>query len=503
VWDADDEEYYIPQQLRKQKCYYVLESNFVATDDFVGTVAKADLYDNPALTVSDVSDITLGDFVIKLSASAPTGIIVGLMIISSIDTDGTVHVKITGQDRFVFADYTDFPVVGDARKLYYALDRHLLYYWDTATTSYVPNYTCTCEYNKNTAYKKNDLVYLGAVIARVVADFTSDDTQTTVQDAFGLDIRNGNIIPTMNYTRQYDLTAQVDGVKTTFVIPDSITEDMAFELYYAGQWLQKDVDYVVDYIAHTVTTLLEDPVNSNDDRHLVLVIGKVLPSFDKLTAKYNLTDQVDGVNKVFDIDANISASNSIQIFYNGKLLEEGINYSIDYIAHTITTMDAMAWSTLNDEQLIVYVGELTSVDMYVNIPRIANMMYDLTGQMDGVKYVFDIDAGIPENSPTSVYYAGQWLVPSVDGGVSGDYLIDWTAKTLTLFMGWAPSSDDGRHLNLLVRQDLTYIPSPTNVQHNTLVNRSLPNQHPISSITGLESMLDGLLEALEIINNGG
>lgn len=37
--------------------------------------------------------------------------------------------------------------------------------------------------------------------------------------------------------------------------------------------------------------------------------------------------------------------------------------------------------------------------------------------------------------------------------------------------------------------------------HNVLVNRDMPNQHPISAIVGLESELSGKLEAIPAMTN--
>lgn len=55
-------------------------------------------------------------------------------------------------------------------------------------------------YKENTFYKKDVLVYHGTNIARVVADFTSDTTYTTLQECFEEDVKNGKIIPINNDT---------------------------------------------------------------------------------------------------------------------------------------------------------------------------------------------------------------------------------------------------------------------------------------------------------------
>lgn len=50
------------------------------------------------------------------------------------------------------------------------------------------------EYVQNTDYKKDDLVYLDEKIARVVTNYTSDNTETSIEDSFKLDITNNNLV---------------------------------------------------------------------------------------------------------------------------------------------------------------------------------------------------------------------------------------------------------------------------------------------------------------------
>lgn len=50
------------------------------------------------------------------------------------------------------------------------------------------------EYKQNTAYKKDNLIYLGDRLGRVAADFTSDSTAASVEESFALDVDNNKII---------------------------------------------------------------------------------------------------------------------------------------------------------------------------------------------------------------------------------------------------------------------------------------------------------------------
>lgn len=49
------------------------------------------------------------------------------------------------------------------------------------------------EYKQNTAYKKDTLIYYGDRLGRAAVDFTSDSTETLLEDSFTLDVNNGNI----------------------------------------------------------------------------------------------------------------------------------------------------------------------------------------------------------------------------------------------------------------------------------------------------------------------
>lgn len=48
-------------------------------------------------------------------------------------------------------------------------------------------------YSKNTQYYRNDLVFIGSSLARVLIDFVSDNSATTDEDAFKVDLANKNL----------------------------------------------------------------------------------------------------------------------------------------------------------------------------------------------------------------------------------------------------------------------------------------------------------------------
>ena len=67
---------------------------------------------------------------------------------------------------------------------------------DLTASNFVPVDTDTncVEYIQNKEYKKDTLVYNNEVLARVILDFTSDNTATNIKDSFELDITNNNLV---------------------------------------------------------------------------------------------------------------------------------------------------------------------------------------------------------------------------------------------------------------------------------------------------------------------
>lgn len=86
---------------------------------------------------------------------------------------------------------SQFPVSGDSSTLYIAKDEQAIYYYDTAKAEYIKTSsdstgTGLIEYQINTDYKKDQLVYSGTSLSRVVVDYTS----ATYKD----DIKSGKLL---------------------------------------------------------------------------------------------------------------------------------------------------------------------------------------------------------------------------------------------------------------------------------------------------------------------
>lgn len=67
--------------------------------------------------------------------------------------------------------------------------------WRELTTSIAKKVSKVLQYTQDTDFDKDVLVYIGNKISRVDVDYKSDNTQSTVEDSYDLDITNGKLIP--------------------------------------------------------------------------------------------------------------------------------------------------------------------------------------------------------------------------------------------------------------------------------------------------------------------
>lgn len=87
----------------------------------------------------------------------------------------------------------------------------------------------------------------------------------------------------------------------------------------------------------------------------VIVEGKIAT-----TVTYDITEQLDGKKQTFNIDYSITKEKSMMVFYAGQLLLEGVNYTVDYDKHQITTLFPEAPDSDEDRHLTLFVGEIGS-----------------------------------------------------------------------------------------------------------------------------------------------
>lgn len=163
----------------------------------------------------------------------------------------------------------------------------------------------------------------------------------------------------------YDLTAQMDGVKQTFAIDAEITSGCALFLFYGGQYQSEGKHYSVDFTNHTITTLFEVAPTSADNRTMELKVLSAAGVANIKLNKYDLTEQMDGAKQTFAIDGQVISI--LFLFYGGQHQTEGVNYTVDYVNHTLTTLFEVAPSAADNRTL-----EIATVNIVSSSPELQN-----------------------------------------------------------------------------------------------------------------------------------
>ena len=97
--------------------------------------------------------------------------------------------------------------------------------------------------------------------------------------------------------------------------------------------LIKNVNYTLNYIAHTITLLYSTPLDNDDGKHFIVVVTRNI-----LTSESDLTNQVDGTNNKFILDSNFTEDNFIALYYGGQRLVNNFHYTINWTINEITVL---------------------------------------------------------------------------------------------------------------------------------------------------------------------
>lgn len=193
------------------------------------------------------------------------------------------------------------------------------------------------EYIQNTAYEKNDLLYLGNSLAIVNTNFTSDNTSATVQDSFNLDITNGNLI-------------LVDSESNKFKLLKSDTK--------------------LDRAIYNITKVQITDIKI-EDSNLTLVSANI----SDLERNYLITDADGTIGRIKSIDTtnNTVDVETLTISADGVGIEVyKSNKALDKIIDSITSLDstdlntAIAFTDIKEGQLVYdpngSVGKIIAID---------------------------------------------------------------------------------------------------------------------------------------------
>lgn len=131
------------------------------------------------------------------------------------------------------------------------------------------------------------------------------------------------------YTKEYDLSSQVDGVKTSFTLPE--TPAGMVSVFYNGVFMKETTDYTLN--GTTLVTVGFIPIGGDT---LVLLTDLVISDVaEKPVVLYDLTPQVADNNKNFILTEKITSTH--MLFYNGIFQQWGVDYEYDY-NYLITTL---------------------------------------------------------------------------------------------------------------------------------------------------------------------
>ena len=210
------------------------------------------------------------------------------------------------------------------------------------------------EYLQNKKYKKDNLVYANDEIARVVVDFTSDNTLTSIDESFQLDITNGNLtqIPTTIHFKQ-------------------LADDI--EKYIGGQIFIKEADvsaYKTDITISDATVILKN--------------GTQLTNEQKTNAK---------ILFVLDLNSNIIGIASIKS-YNSTTNEFTINAqkigdggTLEFYKSTYILSDVIDSSTMLSLSDLVTTSPITDI-------KINQIVYDAKGTLARINSVNTVTSQI-------------------------------------------------------------------------------------------------------------
>lgn len=326
--------------------------------------------------------------------------------------------------------FADFPTKGNKGTIYLAKDTGQTYYWDDVTLTYVKTGTA----GKTGVYSvEQDLpATIGATTTLNKSDLTAL-IEPTVAYSDGSEVigkNNVRTIITSSTDKKVTVKTVADMVIDSFRQVTSLNElpnpGIANILYFV-----KDIDEfrvwddeVSAYIEPYHPIVLEDTAVENARLNTLYIIGS--------TIKYT-TDNVKWTYVTTVADTYMSNTT----YYKDKLLyldNALVKVKEDYTSSNLPIVSEAFRADIDEGKLEVIVSnELGKVKTY-----------DITNQLDGVKQTFTIASSIDKDCSVMVFYAGQLLVNEVN------YTLDFENHTLTTLFPEAPTSDEAKHLILIV-----------------------------------------------------
>lgn len=282
------------------------------------------------------------------------------------------------------------------------------------------------EYIQNTAYEKNDLLYLGNSLAIVNANFTSDNTSATIQDSFKLDITNGNLTLVSSESNKFKLLKSDTKLDRTIYnitkvqIADIKIEDSTLTLVSVNasdlgrNYLITDADGTIGRIKSIDTTN-----NTVDIETLTIsteievyksnkALDKIIDSITSLdptdlNTAINFADIKEG-QLVYDINGSVGKIIAIDTTNNKLDVQTISSTSVEVKEHfTSKTLD----STVNNTTQL----DLTDFNPVILITDIAlgQLVYDSKGTVAKVTSINSVINKVEVQTITNTLGTTNWM----------------------------------------------------------------------------------------------
>lgn len=286
--------------------------------------------DENTVTIKTITDLVIDSFqqVTDMSQLPANGIANILYYVKDIDEfrvwDDTAGEYVEPFHPIIFVD-NDI-AVSDAR-LYtlYVIGNKIKYTTDNINWIEVNKHVDG--YNQDTVYHKDMFLYLGETVVRVVDDYTSDNTMTTILESFEKDIEDGKLIEVGGGAKlEEDITSNVDcgaAPKGSF-----FPEGMTFQ-EFAEKILRKEIDPTISAtFSNSGVKQVGVPVPNTTMKLTITNLADVTRPIDRIEF------YLDGV--LIDAQAYVAGQTTYQYTYNTPITS---NVPVNILAEAILVYD--------------------------------------------------------------------------------------------------------------------------------------------------------------------
>lgn len=260
------------------------------------------------------------------------------------------------------------------------------------------------EYKQNTPYKKDTLVYINNVLARVTSDYVSNNVGTDVEASFNADISNGNLVLISNKNNRLksSTTLNINIGGATMITPANLSLTLIVEA--KENQIIYDSDGTVGYISNvdktnntvTVTTITTAGNNKTIRYKSKVVLDKTILNqgtldFTDLDTLYLPTDLK--VNQlVYDKDGTIAKIDSINTTPAGTSIDvttlttAGKSFDLEYYKYT-----KLLNTDIDTTQIILFADLSIAPTITINDLKVNQIIFDEDGTVSKIENINTTD----------------------------------------------------------------------------------------------------------------